>query len=121
MTTYERVTYRPETDGKPQRARSVFLENPTESSLAVPNHDRVATLVGRQVGKDGESTWDHGDRTHIIQQALIVKREPYEMDVFYGELVPAGTAKVTVGASDEEVKRILDTFFGPEAPANRDD
>lgn len=91
--TYERVTFRPErADGSKGRARSVYLENPHETSLGHGIAPAAGVLVGREVGKDSDSILHTGDRTRIIGLGLIIKREPYEMDLRYGELVPAGTA-----------------------------
>jgi hypothetical protein len=80
VTTYERVTYRPQGG----RSQSVFLRNPVTGGMF---------LTGIQVDKEGDEIAPKGfdERRLMIELDLIVNREPFVMDKIYGELVPAGT------------------------------
>lgn len=89
MTSYERVTYKPE---GAKRARTVILQSPQEITLA-----GSPTLVGIEVDKDGYALLGADpqapiERRHVISLALVAKRERVVMDRTYGEFVPDGTA-----------------------------
>lgn len=78
MSTYERVTYRPEGE----RARTIYLHRPVEHG---------PFLTGVEVNREGDEIGgkDHDARRHIIDLGLIVRRVPMRMDNIYGELVEA--------------------------------
>lgn len=87
---YERVTFRSEGG----RAKTVFLQDPVETGHF---------LRGTQVDKEGNEVQpsaaylrannaEFGDIVHVLDLGLVTKREPYEMDLMYGWLVPQGTA-----------------------------
>lgn len=80
MTTYERITYKPE---GAQRARSVILRNPVRSDK-LPG----GTTSGVEVKADGEEVYGpkFDERVHIISDPLILKRVPLKMNLHYGRL-----------------------------------
>lgn len=84
MATYEKVTYRPEG----QRARTVYLRDPKVTSTSAG-----PLLVGREVDRDGNAVLDGAgsaaiERTHVIEESLVVKRVPVRMSLLYGCFVP---------------------------------
>jgi hypothetical protein len=84
MSSYERVTYRPE---GAKRARTVLLCGVGTSMLAGEPH-----LTGSECALDGDLRWINGgttNRTHLITLSLVIHREPLRMDNTYGVLVPA--------------------------------
>lgn len=79
MTT-ERVTYRPEGE----RARTIYLQG--VKPLRFFGEECIS---GDEVNREGESIIRAGDRTHVIQTALIVRRVPVVMNNTYGEFEEA--------------------------------
>jgi hypothetical protein len=101
MPTYERVTYRPEGGG---RGRSVMLQDVREATVG-----GAAIVTGTLVDRDGDLVAPSraalaaggavdGSVLHVIEESLVVRREPFEMDLFYATLVPRGTAQQPIRA-----------------------
>lgn len=78
MTTYERVTYRPE---GACRARTVILRDTTEGDRLLSGVE-----VDRHGGKAG--TLEVSERRHVIDLALVERRTPLTLDRHYGVLRP---------------------------------
>lgn len=97
MTRYERVTWQ---EGR--RKRSVILQDPAERGPA-----GLAMLTGTQVDREGHEIEpsqaflraagaETGAKLYVIERGLVTSREPLEMDLHYGYLVPEGTARIGV-------------------------
>ena len=86
MTTYEKVTYRPEG----QRARTVILRDPTVIYACLSDTD---VLCGTEVDKEANAVLAAGkdtiERHHIIDVALVIKRVPVVFDGHYCTFVEA--------------------------------
>lgn len=82
MTTYERITYRPEGG---RRAHTIILQDVREMSLF-----GAQALTGIEVRQDGDEVSGKGfdERRHIIMLLLVTRRQPLLMDNHYGLLVP---------------------------------
>jgi hypothetical protein len=87
-STYAKLIYR-----DAGRKRTTYLRDPKWSTSPVMGR----TLSGRIVNKEGEPAFN-GD-IHILMATPedVVAIEDMEMDGFYAELVPLGTAKIPVG------------------------
>lgn len=78
MSTYERVTYKPE---GATRKRSVFLRDVTEGPRLIS---------GVEVDRHGEQagTLTVSKRLHVIDKTLISARVPHRLNLHYAELEP---------------------------------
>jgi hypothetical protein len=86
--TYERITYR---DGRTGRRHTVILADPAQRDSQIGE-----IVTGRQVNRDGGDVNGRGPTLMIVTPAEVVSREPLEMDLHYGWLVPRGTATIPV-------------------------
>ncbi len=76
----ERITYRPEG----ARARTNYLTDVQATSIM-----GAECITGMELNREGDSVIREGDRRHIIQAALVIRRTPVVMDKIYGEYVDA--------------------------------
>ena len=85
MSTYQRVTYRPEGAG---RSVTVYLENPSVTTVGIKGIPKpVVLLTGKGVDKEGNQT----DKSYVIEASLLRKQTWMTYNIFYGELEEAGS------------------------------